>query len=76
MASNAIATAIQMLELLPDSMQEQAVQHLREYVTDLLDELEWQECFRGTQASLGEAGRQARAQIAEGKAAPLNYDEL
>lgn len=76
MASNAIATAIRMLELLPDSMQEQAVQHLREYVTELLDELEWQERFRGTQEKLGEAARQARAQIAEGKAAPLSYDEL
>jgi len=76
MSSNTIATAIQMLERLPDSMQEQAVQHLCEYVADLLDELEWQERYQSTEASLQDAARLARTQIAEGKATPLKYDEL
>jgi len=57
-------------------MQEQAVQHLCEYVADLLDELEWQERYQTTEASLEQAARLTRTQIAEGQATPLNYDEL
>jgi hypothetical protein len=44
MSSAAIFTVIKMLESLPETAQEQVVEHLREYVEDVRDELEWDSC--------------------------------
>jgi hypothetical protein len=41
MSSKAIATVQKMLESLPEEAQERVVEHLREYILDLQDELEW-----------------------------------
>jgi len=41
MSSEAIATVIKMIESLPETAQERVVDHLREYITELQDELEW-----------------------------------
>ena len=41
MPSTAIATVEKMLESLPEEVQERVVEHLREYILDLQDELEW-----------------------------------
>lgn len=48
MSSPAIATIVKMLESLPESAQEQVVEHLREYLADLQDELEWDALFKKT----------------------------
>ncbi|NDJ15976.1 hypothetical protein [Myxacorys almedinensis] len=76
MSTAAIATLIKMVESLPESTQEQVVAHLREYVADLHDELRWQETFERTQPQLSAAAQRARQEIAEGKAQPMNYDQL
>lgn len=68
MSATAIATVVQMLESLPDSLQDQVVNHLREYLLDLEDELEWDAQFSRTQRQLAEAGGRADQEIAEGKA--------
>jgi hypothetical protein len=49
MSSAAIFTVIKLLESLPETAQEQVVEHLREYVEDLRDELEWDSVFARTQ---------------------------
>lgn len=76
MASAPIATVVKMLESLPETVQDQVVEHLREYLADLQDELEWDHLFRQTQPQLAAAARRARQQIAEGRAQPLDYDQL
>jgi predicted ATPase len=76
MTSTAIATVTKMLESLPESVQDQVVEHLREYLADLQDELEWDGLFKRTQPRLEAAARRAKQEIAEGHAQPLNYDEL
>ncbi|MBI4558467.1 MAG: hypothetical protein HY706_12870 [Candidatus Hydrogenedentes bacterium] len=76
MASATIGTVIQMLESLPETVQEQVVEHLREYLADLQDELEWDTRFKETQPQLAAAARRARQEIAEGHAKPLDYDQL
>lgn len=73
MSSTAIATVAGMLESLPEAVQDQVIEHLREYLTDLQDELEWNDQFKRTQAQLAAAARRA---IAEGHAQPLDHDRL
>ncbi len=76
MSSTAIATVIKMLESLPEAVQDQVVDHLREYLADLQDELVWDDLFRQTQPQLIAAARRARQEITQGQAKPLDYDQL
>lgn len=76
MSSTAIATIVKMLESLPEPAQERVVEHLREYLADLQDELEWDALFKKTQQQLAEATRRAKEEIAEGQAKPMDYDRL
>lgn len=76
MSSTAIATVIKMLESLPEAAQEQVVEHLREYLADTQDELQWDTLLKKTQPQLIAAARRAKREIAEGLAEPLDYDQL
>ncbi len=70
MSSTAIATVTKMLESLPEPVQNQVVDHLREYLEDLRDELQWDSLFEQTQPQLLAAARRAKQEIAEGEATP------
>ncbi|MYA69229.1 hypothetical protein F4009_08805 [Candidatus Poribacteria bacterium] len=76
MASNAITTMTRMMETLPEALQNQIVDHLREYIADLEDELRWEASFNRTQEQLMAAARRAKQEIAEGKAEPMDLDRL
>lgn len=75
-SSPAISTVVTMTKFLPTTLQEQVAEHLREYIADLQDEQKWDDAFDLTQDSLIAAARQARREIAEGKATPLDYKQL
>lgn len=76
MASPTTATVIKMIESLPESLQQQVVERLREYIEDLQDELVWDSSFQKTQSQLAARARQAKQAIAAGEAKPLDYDQL
>ncbi len=76
MSSAAIATVTKMLETLPETVQAQVAEHLREYIEDLGDELKWDNSFKRTQAKLVEVACRAKQEIAEGKAQPMDYEQL
>lgn len=76
MASNAMTTITRMIETLPETAQNQIVEHLREYIADLQDELLWETSFNNTQDQLVAAARRAKQEIAKGKAEPMNLDRL
>lgn len=76
MASNAIATITRMMETLPEALQNQIVEHLREYIAELEDEVRWEASFNKTQEKLVAAARQAKQEIADGKAKPMDLDRL
>ncbi|MDE0018061.1 MAG: hypothetical protein OXU51_17900 [Candidatus Poribacteria bacterium] len=76
MASNAITTMTRMMETLPEALQNQIVDHLREYIADLEDELHWEASFNRTQEQLMAAARRAKQEIAKGKAEPMDLDRL
>lgn len=76
MASTDIATVVKMIESLPEAAQSRVVEHLREYLADMKDEIHWDSTFSKTQPKLVEAARRARQQIAEGHAKPMDYEQL
>ncbi|MBI4641404.1 MAG: hypothetical protein HY731_11965 [Candidatus Tectomicrobia bacterium] len=76
MSSTAIATMIKMIESLPENAQNQVVEHLREYIEDLRDELQWDMLFESTQPQLVAAAKRAKREIAEGHAKRLDVNQL
>jgi len=64
-----------MLGTLPEEVQERVVEHLREYILDLQDELQWDALFKRTQDQLVEAARRAKEEIAAGKAEPMDFEQ-
>ena len=74
--STAIATVVAMLESLPAPAQEQVVEHLREYVEELRDELKWDTLVAKTQRQLVAAARRAKEEIAAGRSEPLDENKL
>ncbi|HEY73157.1 MAG: hypothetical protein DRJ03_04560 [Chloroflexi bacterium] len=76
MTSTAVATVTKMIESLPEPAQNQLVQHLRDYVAEMQDEIQWDIAFRRTQEQLIAAAQRARQEIAAGHAEPLDYDQL
>lgn len=76
MSSTAIATVIKMLESLPETVQDQVVEHLRDYLEDTQDELQWDSLFKETQQQLMAAAQRVKQEIAEGHAKPMDYDQL
>ena len=76
MSTTAIATMTRLLETLPENTQEQVVEHLREYIAELQDELWWDASFKKTQPQLIAAAQRARKEIAAGQARPLDLDQL
>ena len=65
-----------MLETLPDDIQNRVLEHLREYIDDLQDEIRWNQSFQQTQSKLVAAAQRAKQEIAEGKATAMDYEQL
>jgi len=65
-----------MMETLPETTQNQVVEHLRDYVAEVQDEIQWDISFEKTQKQLIAAARRARQEIAAGHAEPLDYNQL
>jgi hypothetical protein len=74
MATPALSTILKMIESLPETQQNQVVEHLREYIADLEDEDTWDKAFAKTQENLAYKTRQAEKQIAEGKSEPMSFN--
>lgn len=76
MNDEATATMIKMLESVPDALQEQVVEHMRDYIDDISDEAKWKKSFSKTQDKLIAAAHRVRREIIDGKAVPMDYDKL
>lgn len=76
MSSENIATVIKMMESLPETAQGKLIEHLREYIENLRNELEWDGLVEKTQSKLIDAAKQAKREIAAGKAKPMDYNQL
>ena len=67
---------VKMMETLPESAQNQALEQLRDYITEMQAEQKWDNLFSQTQDQLIAAARQARKEIGAGKSEPLDFDRL
>ena len=76
MTSTAIVTMAKMMETLPEPVQNQVVEHLRDYLAEIQDEIQWDVLFDRTQDKLIAAARRAKQEIAAGQAKPLDYEQL
>ena len=76
MSSEAITTIVKMIESLPEETQNQVVNHLREYIDELQDEIKWEQSFERTQSQLVAAAKEAKQEVAKGKATAMDYDQL
>ncbi|MEZ2236337.1 hypothetical protein [Microcoleus sp.] len=59
-----IDAVIEMMESLPENLQQQVAEYLKEYIADLKDELQWDESFEKTQPQLVAAAQRAKKEIA------------
>jgi cysteine synthase len=74
MSTATIETAVKMLATLPKPIQERAVEHLREYIEDLKDEIVWDNQFSKSSNKLAEMARKAKQEIADGKTLPMDFE--
>ncbi len=73
MASAAIVTVVKMMESVPEPVQNRIVEHIRNYIEELQDEIEWDSLVSQTQPQLIEAARRAKAKIHAGQSKPMDY---
>jgi hypothetical protein len=59
MISESAVTISKMLESLPEQLKDQVVEHVREYIADLKDEMLWSSSFAKSQDKLADAARLA-----------------
>jgi len=76
MKNESLATLEKMLEPLPEAAQQRIVEHLREYIEEMRSEWRWEGLYQEHKTSLEKMARLAKQQMTEGKARPLNLDEL
>jgi hypothetical protein len=76
MSTATIETVKKMLEALPDSVQERAIEHLREYLDEVTDEIRWDESFEKSSNRLAETAKGVKRDIANGKTTPMDFDRL
>ncbi len=76
MSSTAIATLVKIMETLPESAQNQVVEHLRGYIAEMEGEQQWGTAFQRTRKQSITAARRAKKEIAAGKAEHMYYDRL
>ena len=76
MPSTTTTTIIKMIESLPEDQQEKVAEHLREYISDLDDEIKWDISFKSTQSELSDIAKEVKKEMAEGKTEEFDYEKL
>jgi hypothetical protein len=76
MRSGTLITITKMLESLPEDKQEQVLNHLYEYITELQDEIKWNLLFKNSQKELSKIAKQVRKAIQEGDIEDFDFDKL
>jgi hypothetical protein len=76
MSSTTITTIVKMLENLPEPTQYQVMEHIREYIAEIQDEVQWDTSFRESQKQLITLAKRAKKEIANGHAVPMDHKQL
>jgi hypothetical protein len=70
MSSTAIVILTKLMGSLREPVQDRVVDHLREYLEELQDDLDWDTLFTKTQSQLAAGARRAKQEIAAGFSKP------
>jgi hypothetical protein len=76
MESAATTTISKMLEALPEQFQDRVLEHMREYIEEIREEAKWADSFSKSQSKLASIAWQVKKEIKEGKAVPLDVEQL
>jgi len=76
MPTAAAVTIAYMIEALPPHSQDQVVDHLRSYLEDMREDIQWNESFARSQDILVAMAKQAKLAIKQGKASPMDVSRL
>jgi len=76
MASTTTEAMVKMVETLPPELHERVLEHMREFIEDILEDAKWGESFARSQNKLAAAASQAKKEIAQGQAEPLDHEKL
>jgi hypothetical protein len=76
MSTATIETVKKMLEDLPDSVQERAIEHLREYLDEVTDEIRWDESFEKSSGRLAQMAEEVKKDVESGNTTPMDFDRL
>lgn len=71
-----INTVVKMMETLSETAQNRVVNHLREYIEEIKDEIQWDMKFKSSQDQLIAAARHAKQEIKEGQSKPMEDEQL
>ena len=65
-----------MLESLPENKQEQVLNHLYNYITELQDEIKWDLLFKKSEKEISRIAREVKEEIKKGNIEDFDYDRL
>ena len=65
-----------MLESLPENKQEQVLNHLYNYITELQDEIKWDLLFKNSEKEISRIAREVKEEIKKGNIEDFDYDRL
>lgn len=74
--TTAMAKIIKMIESLPEKLQEDVMEHLRNYIEEIKDESKWNDSFGKSHNKLTAAAKKARKEVQDGKSEPMNLKKL
>jgi len=65
-----------MLESLPENKQEQVLNHLYNYITELQGEIKWDLLFKNSEKEISRIAREVKEEIKKGNIEDFDYDRL
>ncbi|GAB6163487.1 hypothetical protein JCM12298_26470 [Desulfothermus naphthae] len=76
MKGTTLNTINKMLESLPENKQEQVLNHLYNYITELQDEIKWDLLFKKSEKEISRIAREVKEEIKKGNIEDFDYDRL
>lgn len=69
-------TIVKMLEPLSEDSRQRVVREMSVLVAEIMDEKRWDQSFQATEEKLARVARQAKEQMRQGLARPMDLDAL
>jgi len=76
MKCTTLNTINKMLESLPENKQEQVLNHLYNYITELQDEIKWDLLFKNSEKEISRIAREVKEEIKKSNIEDFDYDRL